>query len=113
MRRRSRRRCWTRIVRASSRPGDRVGDFFAGSGTTGVVAARLDRNATLVDRNPVAVEKTLLRLARLAPRPRVNLWRYFSDDRRRTTDGRISLISVFLRPSASHFCSWRRAYGGR
>jgi len=77
-----------RIVRASSRPGDRVGDFFAGSGTTGVVAARLDRNATLVDRNPVAVEKTLLRLARLAPRPRVSLWRYYADDRRPTTDDR-------------------------
>ena len=57
-----------RIVKASSRPGDLVGDFFAGSGTTGVVAARLGRPAVLSDRNPVAVEKTLLRLARLEPR---------------------------------------------
>ena len=56
-----------RIVKASSRPGDRVGDFFAGAGTTGVVAARLGRNAVLADRNPVAVEKSLLRLARLDP----------------------------------------------
>ena len=66
-----------RIVKASSRPGDRVGDFFAGAGTTGVVAARLGRNAVLADRNPVAVEKSLLRLARLEPRPEVRLWRYF------------------------------------
>jgi DNA modification methylase len=66
-----------RIIMASSRPGDLVGDFFAGSGTTGVVAARLGRNASLADRNPVAVEKTLLRLAELNPRPQVRLWRYF------------------------------------
>ncbi len=67
-----------RIIKASSRPGDRVGDFFAGAGTTGVVAARLGRGAVLVDRNPVAVEKSLLRLARLEPRPQVSLWRYFA-----------------------------------
>ncbi len=65
-----------RIVRASSRPADRVGDFFAGTGTTGVVAARLGRHSTLVERNPVAVEKTLLRLTRLRPAPQVHLWRY-------------------------------------
>ncbi len=58
-----------RIIRASSRPGDRVGDLFAGAGTTGVVAARLGRHATLIERNPVGVEKTLLRLARLDPAP--------------------------------------------
>jgi DNA modification methylase len=67
-----------RIVRASSRPGDLVGDLFAGSGTAGVAAARLGRNAALVERNPLGVEKTLLRLTRLSPRPRVNLWRYFT-----------------------------------
>lgn len=67
-----------RIVRASSRPGDRVGDFFAGAGTTGVAAARLGRDAVLADRNPVAVEKSLLRLARLEPRPQVRLWRFFN-----------------------------------
>ncbi|MEJ5198722.1 MAG: site-specific DNA-methyltransferase, partial [Anaerolineae bacterium] len=67
-----------RIIRASSRPGDLVGDFFAGSGTTGVVAARLGRHAVLVDRNPVAVEKSLLRLTKLDPPPRARLWRYFT-----------------------------------
>jgi DNA modification methylase len=69
-----------RIIRASSRPGDLVGDFFAGSGTTGVVAARLGRSAVLADRNPVAIEKTLLRLSRVEPRPGVRLWRYLTRD---------------------------------
>ncbi|WJL96681.1 site-specific DNA-methyltransferase [Microbacterium sp. ET2] len=45
-----------RIVQASSRPGDRVLDFFAGSGTTGAVAASLGRDAVLVDDNPTAIE---------------------------------------------------------
>jgi site-specific DNA-methyltransferase (adenine-specific) len=45
-----------RIVAASSRPGDLVLDPFAGSGTTGVAAARLGRRWLLVDRNPMAVE---------------------------------------------------------
>ena len=45
-----------RIVAASSRPGDLVLDPYAGSGTTGVAAARLGRRWLLVDRNPVAVE---------------------------------------------------------
>lgn len=69
-----------RIVRASSSPGDLVGDFYAGSGSTGVVAARLGRNATLIERNPVGIEKTLLRLARLNPQPCVSLWRYRTDE---------------------------------
>ncbi|MFT4228838.1 MAG: DNA methyltransferase [Microbacterium sp.] len=45
-----------RIVQASSRPGDRVLDFFAGSGTTGAVASALGRDAVLVDVNAEAVE---------------------------------------------------------
>ncbi|MCU1513453.1 MAG: site-specific DNA-methyltransferase [Microbacteriaceae bacterium] len=44
-----------RIVQASSREGDWVLDFFAGSGTTGVVAAALGRRFVLVDRSPEAV----------------------------------------------------------
>ena len=41
-----------RIVAASSRPGDLVLDPYAGSGTTGVAAARLGRRWLLVDREP-------------------------------------------------------------
>jgi site-specific DNA-methyltransferase (adenine-specific) len=52
-----------RIVAASSRPGDLVLDPYAGSGTTGVAAARLGRRWLLVDREPVAVEIARDRLA--------------------------------------------------
>jgi DNA modification methylase len=45
-----------RIIQASSRPGDRVLDLFAGSGTTGAVASALGREAVLVDSNPEAIE---------------------------------------------------------
>ncbi|WP_336627875.1 MULTISPECIES: DNA-methyltransferase [unclassified Microbacterium] len=44
-----------RIVQASSRPGDRVLDLFAGSGTAGAVAAALGRDALLVDVSAEAV----------------------------------------------------------
>jgi DNA modification methylase len=65
-----------RILLASSVTGDRILDLFGGSGTTGVVAAKLGRHPTLCDSNPIAVEKTLLRLHRLDPLPRVQVWRY-------------------------------------
>ncbi|MGN8051249.1 DNA-methyltransferase [Curtobacterium sp. 22159] len=51
-----------RIVQASSRPGDWVLDFFAGSGTTGAVAQALGRRFVLVDDNPTAVEVMRRRL---------------------------------------------------
>ncbi len=44
-----------RIIQASSAPGDWVLDFFAGSGTTGAVAAELGRRFLLIDKNPEAV----------------------------------------------------------
>ena len=64
-----------RIVGASSAAGDTVLDLFAGSGTTGVAAAQLGRGAALADTHPLAVEKALVRLGRLDPRPEVGLWR--------------------------------------
>lgn len=45
-----------RIVEASSKPGDLVLDFFAGSGTTGAAAQELGRRFFLVDENPEAIE---------------------------------------------------------
>ena len=51
-----------RIVQASSRPGERVLDFFAGSGTTGAVAAELGRRFLLVDNNPTAIQIMRARL---------------------------------------------------
>lgn len=44
-----------RMLQASSRPGDWVLDFFAGSGTTGAVAAQLGRRFLLIDSNADAV----------------------------------------------------------
>ena len=52
-----------RIVQASSRPGDTVLDFFAGSGTTGAAAMELDRRFILVDNNPEALEVMAQRFA--------------------------------------------------
>jgi len=53
----------SRIVRVHSRPGDLVLDFFAGSGTTGEAAARLERDFLLVDNHPEAVRIMAERLA--------------------------------------------------
>ena len=44
-----------RVIQASSQEGDLVLDFFAGSGTTGAVAAALGRNFVLVDQNPQSI----------------------------------------------------------
>jgi site-specific DNA-methyltransferase (adenine-specific) len=51
-----------RVISASSRPGDRVLDFFAGSGTTGAVAAELGRRFVLIDNNPAALDIMSARL---------------------------------------------------
>lgn len=51
-----------RILQASSRPGDWVLDFFAGSGTTGAVARALGRRFVLVDANPDALAVMRARL---------------------------------------------------
>jgi site-specific DNA-methyltransferase (adenine-specific) len=44
-----------RIVKVHSNPGERILDFFAGSGTIGESAIRLGREAVLVDSNPEAI----------------------------------------------------------
>lgn len=44
-----------RVIQASSKEGDLVLDFFAGSGTTGAAAAELDRNFILIDQNPESI----------------------------------------------------------
>jgi site-specific DNA-methyltransferase (adenine-specific) len=53
-----------RIVKVHSRPGGRVLDFFAGSGTTGVAALRNGRSAVLVDCDVGAVEVMRRRMGR-------------------------------------------------
>ena len=54
-----------RIISASSKPGDRVLDFFAGSVPTGHAAHELDRNFTLVDQSEESVELISKRLSDL------------------------------------------------
>jgi site-specific DNA-methyltransferase (adenine-specific) len=53
-----------RIIAASSPPGGRVLDFFAGSGTTGAACLALGRRFTLVDNNPAALEVMARRFGR-------------------------------------------------
>lgn len=56
-----------RIVRVHSRPGERLLDFFAGSGTFGEAAVKLGREVVLVDDNPEALEVMQRRLAFASP----------------------------------------------
>jgi DNA modification methylase len=56
-----------RIIRATTRPGDRVADFFCGSGTTLAVADRLGRHILGVDLSEEAVAIARARLGVTAP----------------------------------------------
>ena len=51
-----------RCIKAGSKPGDTVLDPFGGSGTTGLVANQLQRNAVLIDLNPEYVAMTKTRI---------------------------------------------------
>ena len=51
-----------RVIQASSKPGDLILDFFAGSGTTGAVAAELGRSFILIDQNPESIDVISKRL---------------------------------------------------
>jgi len=56
-----------RIVRVHSRPGDRLLDYFAGSGTLGAAAANLGRDAVLIDANEEAIKVMQERLREAEP----------------------------------------------
>ena len=58
-----------RVIKVHSKPGDRVLDFFAGSGTTGESAYNLGRSCVLVDNNPQAVKVMIKRLCSLGAEP--------------------------------------------
>jgi DNA modification methylase len=51
-----------RILSAVTRPGDRVADWFVGSGTTAAVAQRLGRRFIVSDRELAAIQTTIQRL---------------------------------------------------
>jgi DNA modification methylase len=52
-----------RVIRAVTRAGDRIADWFVGSGTTAAVAQRLDRRFVAFDREPGAIDLCADRLA--------------------------------------------------
>jgi DNA modification methylase len=52
-----------RVLHAVTRPGDRVADWFSGSGTTAAVAQRLGRAFVVADREPGAIDVAARRLA--------------------------------------------------
>ena len=56
-----------RIVRVHSNPGDRILDFFAGSGTIGEAAIRSGRSAVLIDSSAEAMRVMAERLAFARP----------------------------------------------
>jgi site-specific DNA-methyltransferase (adenine-specific) len=60
-----------RVIQASSNEGDWVLDFFAGSGTTGAVAAKLGRKFMLIDQNVEAIEVMRARFASIEHDPKV------------------------------------------
>ncbi len=51
-----------RIIKATTEPGQRVADWFSGSGTTAVTAQRLGRSFTVTDRSPEAISCAVERL---------------------------------------------------
>jgi modification methylase len=72
-RRRSRKRC-SRVMMASTKPGDVVLDPFFGSGTTGAVAKRLGRHFVGIEREDKYIEAAYDRIesVRTAPSPPVS-----------------------------------------
>ncbi len=51
-----------RVLAAVTRPGDRIADWFSGSGTTAAVAQRTQRRFVAVDREPAAIAVAAKRL---------------------------------------------------
>lgn len=62
-----------RVLLASSNPGDVVLDPFFGTGTTGVVAKRLDRRFIGIERDPTYAAAAEARIAGVEPAPRHSL----------------------------------------
>jgi len=67
-----------RIIKVSSNKNDLIGDFFCGSGTTGVVAEKLGRRWVMSDLGRFAIHATRKRLLDMGAKPFViqNLGKY-------------------------------------
>ncbi|NCV86479.1 MAG: site-specific DNA-methyltransferase, partial [Oxalobacteraceae bacterium] len=91
-----------RVIEMTTNPGDLVGDFFVGSGTTAVVAERLARRWVAVDLGRFAIHtsrKRLLEVENCRPFEVLNLGKYerqfwssanFGDDL--DGDGQVNLL---------------------
>ena len=62
---------FAKLVLASSAPGDLILDPFAGSGTTAVVAKKLGRRFTTVEKSELYCAWTRLRLENAEKDPRI------------------------------------------
>ncbi len=71
-----------RIINVHSNYGDKILDFFAGSGTTGEAAVRAGRDAVLVDNNPEAMKVMSRRLA--FSKPSFHGWEHGTDTKPRS-----------------------------
>ena len=60
-----------RIIKVHSNPGDKVLDFFAGTGTTGEAAAKNGRTFILIDENVEAIEIMKKRLEKYSPKVKI------------------------------------------
>ncbi len=83
-----------RMVHASSREGDWVLDFFAGSGTLGAVAAKTHRRFVLIDQNPEAVEVMERRLTPLTNVLGANAFRVVKPKQIDVSAGHHELVEV-------------------
>jgi DNA modification methylase len=66
-----------RIILASTNPGDRVLDPFAGTGTTGVVAQQLGRYCVLIENSPRNIAMIRRRLEACRPADSIDKWRSY------------------------------------
>lgn len=58
-----------RIIKASSKEGDLIADFFAGSGTAGIVAEKMDRRWIMCELGKVGIQVTRARLVEQQAKP--------------------------------------------
>jgi DNA modification methylase len=106
-----------RCIRLSSRPGDVVMDCFAGSGTTGVVARQLRRNAVLMD---ISDEYVRMMKGRLSQQPEAFESLPVAENKARASSGDPMLDFEPSSPPARQqivvvnheFVSWAGTYSG-